>query len=208
MRVGPRAPRRPRARRPPGRAAGRWSRPRARLSLAAAGALCAQAIAFGGLLGGDSGLRRRPSANGPAPGWLRGDGPEMVRHRLTSPCTKSTEQGPSGGAIGGVWGPPAPKTGVLPGKVPCFRVYIIIVLRHAPRAHARWVSDTGLSRARAHGDVTHRAAQASRARARMGMSDIEPTAPSAPPPPTADACLLYTSPSPRDGLLSRMPSSA
>ena len=25
---------------------------------------------------------------------------------------------------------------------------------------------------------------------------------------TADACLLYTSPSPRDGLLSRMPSSA
>ena len=26
--------------------------------------------------------------------------------------------------------------------------------------------------------------------------------------PTIDACLLYTSPSPRDGLLSRMPSSA
>ena len=29
-----------------------------------------------------------------------------------------------------------------------------------------------------------------------------------PPPPVARACLLYTSPSPRDGLLSRMPSSA
>ena len=27
-------------------------------------------------------------------------------------------------------------------------------------------------------------------------------------PPTAYSCLLYTSPSPRDGLLSRMPSSA
>ena len=27
-------------------------------------------------------------------------------------------------------------------------------------------------------------------------------------PPLASACLLYTSPSPRDGLLSRMPSSA
>ena len=27
-------------------------------------------------------------------------------------------------------------------------------------------------------------------------------------PPSASACLLYTSPSPRDGLLSRMPSSA
>ena len=27
-------------------------------------------------------------------------------------------------------------------------------------------------------------------------------------PPTEKACLLYTSPSPRDGLLSRMPSSA
>ena len=31
-------------------------------------------------------------------------------------------------------------------------------------------------------------------------------APTLPPPPTT--CLLYTSPSPRDGLLSRMPSSA
>ena len=30
----------------------------------------------------------------------------------------------------------------------------------------------------------------------------------APPAPPAAACLLYTSPSPRDGLLSRMPSSA
>ena len=29
-----------------------------------------------------------------------------------------------------------------------------------------------------------------------------------PAPPPIDSCLLYTSPSPRDGLLSRMPSSA
>ena len=43
--------------------------------------------------------------------------------------------------------------------------------------------------------------------------DLEPTAePAATPAPaltaTSSPCLLYTSPSPRDGLLSRMPSSA
>ena len=42
--------------------------------------------------------------------------------------------------------------------------------------------------------------------------DIDPVLPIVfpvpPAPPLPNACLLYTSPSPRDGLLSRMPSSA
>ena len=37
---------------------------------------------------------------------------------------------------GGVWGPPAPKTGVLAGKVPCFLVVIILVIGGI-LAHAR-----------------------------------------------------------------------
>ena len=52
------------------------------------------------------------------------------------------------------------------------------------------------------GDVTHRATHPSYGLVKRYLVEIEGTL------NKADICLLYTSPSPRDGLLSRMPSSA